>query len=59
MKDGEDGKTWGLKSNSVKLADHLNHRVTVTGKVTKEGHETEAGDLSITGVRPSQPNRGL
>src|SRR5436190_7399042 len=31
--NGEDGKTWGLKSSSVKLADHLNHKVTVTGKV--------------------------
>src|SRR5437016_5603558 len=45
---GEDGKTWGVKSTSVKLEDHVNHKVTVTGKVTKEGHETEAGDLNVT-----------
>src|ERR1043166_3163956 len=37
---GEDGRTWGLKSSSVKLADHLNHKVTVTGKVTKAEHES-------------------
>src|SRR5947208_17028264 len=40
---GEDGKTWGLKSSTVKLNDHLNHKVTVTGKVTKGGHGNEAG----------------
>src|SRR5438874_12988215 len=50
MITGEDGKTWGLKSNSVKLADHLNHKVTVTGKVTKEGHKDEAGDLDVTNL---------
>ena len=48
---GEDGKTWGLKSSSVKLHDHLNHKVTVTGKVTKEGHENEAGDLNVSNLQ--------
>ena len=48
---GEDGKTWGLKSTSVKLGDHLNHKVTVTGKVTKEGHENEAGDLNVSDLK--------
>ena len=48
---GEDGKTWGLKSSSVKLGDHLNHKVTVTGKVTKEGHEKEAGDLNVSNLK--------
>jgi len=48
---GEDGKTWGLKSSSVKLAEHLNHKVTVTGKVTKSGHESEAGDLSVSELK--------
>ena len=47
---GEDGRTWGLKSSSVKLGSHLNHKVTVTGKVTKEGHEKEAGDLNVTNL---------
>jgi len=53
---GEDGKTWGLKSSSVKLADHLNHKVTVTGKVTKEGHEDEAGDLNVTSLKMVSEN---
>ena len=36
---GEDGKTWGLRSTSVKLDQHLGHKVTVTGSTT---HETKA-----------------
>ena len=48
---GEDGKTWGLKSKSVKLADHLNHKVTVTGKVTKDEHESEAGDMDVSDLK--------
>ena len=48
---GEDGRTWGLKSNSIKLGSHLSHKVTVTGKVTKEGHEKEAGDLNVTNLK--------
>src|SRR5437016_9998951 len=48
---GEDGKTWGLKSRSVKLSEHLNHKVTVTGKVTKAGHESEAGDLNVSDLK--------
>ena len=47
---GEDGKIWGLKSTSVKLSGHLNHKVTVTGKVTKKGHETEAGDIKVSNL---------
>src|SRR5437879_5177610 len=27
----EDGKTYGVRSNSVKLADHVGHKVTITG----------------------------
>jgi hypothetical protein len=48
---GEDGKTWGLKSNTVKLNDHLNHKVTVTGKVTKTGHGNEAGDMNVSDLK--------
>src|SRR5438105_4903255 len=48
---GEDGKTWGLKSHTVKLGEHLNHKITVTGKVTKGGHETEAGDMNVTNLK--------
>jgi hypothetical protein len=36
---GEDGKTWGLRSATVKLDQHLGHKVTVTGSRT---HETKA-----------------
>ena len=48
---GEDGRTWGLKSSSIKLGGHLNHKITVTGKVTKEGHEKEAGDLKVSTLK--------
>src|SRR6266852_1679249 len=36
---GEDGKTWGLRSSTVKLDQHLGHKVTVTGS---KAHETKA-----------------
>lgn len=47
---GEDGKTYGLfSSKGIKLADHLNHKVTVTGKATRERGEgkekKEAGKM--------------
>ena len=51
MITSEDGKTWGLKSNTVKLSQHLNHKVTITGKVTKGGHESEAGDVSVSDLK--------
>ena len=50
MITGEDGKTWGLKSNTVKLNDHLNHKVTITGKVTKGEHGNEAGDMNVSAL---------
>ena len=43
---GEDGKTYTLKSSGVKLEDHLNHKVTVSGK-TKKGAHDQAGDLNV------------
>ena len=36
---GEDGKTWDLRSESVKLSKHVGHKVTVTGSPY---HETQA-----------------
>jgi hypothetical protein len=33
---GEDGKSWGLRSSSVKLDQHVGHQVTVTGSPTRE-----------------------
>ena len=34
-----DGKMYGLRSTSVNLDEHLNHKVTVTGKTAKEHEE--------------------
>lgn len=37
---GDDGKTYGLySSKGINMAEHLNHKVTVIGKVTKERGE--------------------
>jgi hypothetical protein len=36
---GENGKTWELRSTSVKLGDHVGHTVTITGE---RRHETKA-----------------
>lgn len=33
---GADGKSYGLRSTTVKLADHLNSKVTVDGKTARE-----------------------
>jgi lipid-binding SYLF domain-containing protein len=33
---GEDGKSWGLRSVSVKLDQHVGHQVTVSGTVARE-----------------------
>jgi hypothetical protein len=62
---GEDGKTYGLRSKTVKLSQHLGHKVTVTGtfraesgekeKGEAEEHEkkesTEAGDIRVTDLK--------
>jgi hypothetical protein len=62
---GEDGKTWGLRSTSVKLDQHLGHKVTVTGSTTHEtkaeekkegqvenaGSKTEYADLTVTSLK--------
>ena len=52
-----DGKKYGLRSHDVKLADHLNHKVTVTGKMKEEKHsaatapgKTETGDITVTNL---------
>ena len=36
---GENGKTWELRSGTVKLAEHVGHKVTITGV---RHHETKA-----------------
>jgi hypothetical protein len=62
---GEDGKTWGLRSTSVKLEQHIGHQVTVTGSTTHEtkaeekkegqvenaGSKTEYADLTVTDLK--------
>lgn len=54
---GEDGKTYGLRSKSVKLAEHLGHKVTVTGrakaeeKEEKEKGSKEVADLTVTNLK--------
>jgi len=39
-----DGKTYGLRSSTVKLGDHLGHKVTVTGTLRPEREENEANE---------------
>jgi hypothetical protein len=51
---GKDGSTWEVKSDSVDLAKHVGHTVTVTGAVsnaalhgTKEDAKTKAREHGI------------
>jgi len=39
---GEDGKTWGLRSTTVKLDQHLGHQVTITGSTTESAKTEKA-----------------
>jgi len=62
---GEDGKTYGLRSKTVNLSQHLGHKVTVTGTLKPESAEkekseaqehqkneaAEAGDISVTDLK--------
>ncbi|PYX94446.1 MAG: hypothetical protein DMG71_12475 [Acidobacteria bacterium] len=41
---GEDGKTYGLRSTDVKLAEHVGHKVTVTGTSTRESKEEKSAE---------------
>jgi hypothetical protein len=41
---GEDGKTYGLRSTSVKLSQHLGHKETITGTLRPESAENEKGE---------------
>jgi hypothetical protein len=60
IKSAEDGKTYGLKSTKVDLAQHLNHKVTVTGaashekektKVSKSGKPEEDMHMKVTDLK--------
>jgi Protein of unknown function (DUF5818) len=62
---GDDGKTYDLRSSAVKLADHVGHKVTVSGKFKAEGSEKdedeareskedskkEAGDIQVANLK--------
>ncbi len=62
---GEDGKTWELRSSSIKLDGHIGHKVTVTGSTTRESKAEEKregkvekaagkedyGDLRVTSLK--------
>jgi hypothetical protein len=62
---GDDGKLYDLRSSSVKLAEHVGHKVTVSGKFKAEGYEKdedeakenkesgkkEAGDIQVSSLK--------
>lgn len=48
---GENGKTWELRSTSVKLVDHVGHTVTITGV---RGHETKAEEAKEEKTEPKE-----
>ena len=41
---GKDGKTWGLRSSTVKLAEHVGHQVTVSGSAHRESEAEEKAE---------------
>ena len=41
---GQDGRTWGLRSSSVKLEQHVGHQVTVTGSAHRESKAQEKAE---------------
>ena len=43
---GENGKMYGLRSKTVKLSEHLGHKVTVTGTLRPESAEKEKGEAA-------------
>ena len=54
----DDGKTYGLKSSKVDLAQHMGHKVTVTGavsnektKVSKSGVPEEDAHMKVTDLK--------
>jgi UDP-N-acetylmuramyl tripeptide synthase len=48
---GEDGKTYGLRSSSLDLSQHLGHKVTVTGTLKAESYEKEKKETKATEER--------
>lgn len=41
---GEDGRSWELHSNAVKLDQHIGHKVTVTGTMARESKSEEKAE---------------
>jgi hypothetical protein len=55
-----NGTTWQLTSDTVNLAEHLNHSVTVTGKPATTAKQQEAsGQQGGTAEPGSKPSPGL
>ena len=57
---GDDGKTYGLRSRTVNLKEHMGHKVTVTGTMTsakpekassKTGKPEESEHLRVTDLK--------
>ena|SRR3989442_998505 len=56
-----NGKKYGLRSHNVKLEDHLNHKVMVSGKLKEEDRgsadrparagKTEDADIDVTSLK--------
>ncbi len=61
----QDGKTYGLRSSNVNLAEHMGHQVEVTGNITKEkknagtetctGRPEEAAHMNVTNLKMISP----
>src|SRR5262245_29921258 len=58
----DDGSVYGLRSSSVKLGEHVGHKVTVSGKFKAEDYEKdkdenkesgkkEAGDIQVSSLK--------
>ena len=53
---GDDGKIYTLRSSSVKLGDHLGHKVTITGRTNADAKSDkqkgpEAGNLDVSDLK--------
>ena len=59
---GEDGKLWGLRSSTIKLEDHLGHKVTVAGTASAESKaeaKTEKKDGDVVNAGQKEEYRDL
>jgi hypothetical protein len=60
--NGNDGSTWDLKSDTVPLADHVGHTVTIKGNVsnvTMHNMKEEAKDAaSSAGMKKTNDEHG-